>query len=410
MKRFLIVILVLSVIVLAVACSIKPLVIGIARKQLSGIFIKSRVSIGGCVKRPKQGLALLNAEIEKEGVYKITLEEAGIELNFFSLAQRKPLKFFLKGAKVKVNAPKKKASELSGYFNLPGGGPSIFGHIEVSDLGLDLKTQDLALKAVAFFDMDLVSRSVDFLDLRLKDFSMSGALLQNGSFSFGLVPGEGKFSIEKAKYNKLRVAGINGKIRFKNKTLSFYDILAKTLGGELRGEINLKLGERLDYQLKLNCASLDTAGFVRDFELSDKFEMTGKLNGWINLEGQNVSIRALSGDFSVLSPGGSLTIKDTKMLENMAQSTKQPLDLYFRGQKPSPFGERMELGRSSIPPGGTPEGYSPAGDLLVESFKDYHYNTGVVRLGLSDRNVILKINLEGEAGRRELEVVAHGLF
>ena len=58
-------------------------------------------------------------------------------------------------------------------------------------------------------------------------------------------------------------------------------------------------------------------------------------------------------------------------LENMARDTKQPLD------------------------------------LLVESFKDYQYNIGTIKLFLDHNNLTLDIVLDGEAGKRELKIILH---
>jgi hypothetical protein len=79
----------------------------------------------------------------------------------------------------------------------------------------------------------------------------------------------------------------------------------------------------------------------------------------------------LSGSFSTLTPGGTLVIMDAKFLENMARNTQLPLE------------------------------------LLVEDFKNYRYNTGLLSLGLEDNNIILKVALEGEAGKRNLNVILH---
>jgi hypothetical protein len=99
--------------------------------------------------------------------------------------------------------------------------------------------------------------------------------------------------------------------------------------------------------------------------------MTGRLSGDLKLKGRGEQIEILQGSFSTLPPGGTLVIMDTKFLERMAHNTRQPLD------------------------------------LLVESFKNYPYNTGLMSLGFENGSVILKIELEGEAGKRNLNVILH---
>jgi hypothetical protein len=66
-----------------------------------------------------------------------------------------------------------------------------------------------------------------------------------------------------------------------------------------------------------------------------------------------------------------LTITDDKFLNNVAKSSGQSLD------------------------------------ILVESFKNYHYNTGVMKLSLERGDIVFDIALEGEAGKRNLSIVLH---
>jgi len=89
------------------------------------------------------------------------------------------------------------------------------------------------------------------------------------------------------------------------------------------------------------------------------------------LQANNRDILFLEGDLSSGKDGGVLTIKDSRFLENMARSSNQALD------------------------------------LVVESFKNYRYNTGVVSLGLENNNVVFLIDLEGSAGKRSLKIIWH---
>ena len=117
--------------------------------------------------------------------------------------------------------------------------------------------------------------------------------------------------------------------------------------------------------------NLDLAKFVDDFNLGKKFQITGRLNGAMNFKGAGFDIYALTGDFSATEYGGMLVIKDTRFLENLARNYEQPLD------------------------------------ILVESFKDYHYNIGTMRLSLDKENLILDVALDGDAGKRNLNIILH---
>ncbi|MCM8789859.1 MAG: YdbH domain-containing protein [Candidatus Omnitrophica bacterium] len=111
--------------------------------------------------------------------------------------------------------------------------------------------------------------------------------------------------------------------------------------------------------------------FVRDFNLGEKIRLSGKLAGAVILSGSGNNIKAVNGKFMTTGTGGVLIIKDNRFLENMARNSGQLLD------------------------------------ILAESFKDYHYNTGVIKLSFDKGNLILDIVLEGDVGKRSLNIVLH---
>lgn len=127
----------------------------------------------------------------------------------------------------------------------------------------------------------------------------------------------------------------------------------------------------LQYSANLKFEQVDIDKLVQDFKFRKKFDMTGKLSGNIELAGQGTKIAALKGRFVTLLPGGTLTITDTQFLANMARDK------------------------------------NILADLLVENFKDYHYNNGLISFDLEDSNIVLKIDLDGPSGKRKFDVVLH---
>jgi hypothetical protein len=108
-----------------------------------------------------------------------------------------------------------------------------------------------------------------------------------------------------------------------------------------------------------------------DFNLNEKAEISGKINGTLVLEGKGSNIKVISGNFTTAEGGGVLTIKDNDYLKKMAAKSGQSLE------------------------------------ILMESFRNYHYNIGVIKLSLNDGNLILDVALEGEAGKRNLNIRLH---
>jgi len=111
--------------------------------------------------------------------------------------------------------------------------------------------------------------------------------------------------------------------------------------------------------------------FINDFELDEKFQMTGVLSGHLVLNGNGGDINILNGDFFMAEKGGTLIIKDTRFLENIARSSDQSFE------------------------------------ILVESFKNYHYNNGKIKILLKQEKLILDMVLDGEAGKRDLNITLH---
>jgi len=146
---------------------------------------------------------------------------------------------------------------------------------------------------------------------------------------------------------------------------------AKVLDGRLKGDLSFLLVREQEYSAKLEFVDLDLATFIRDFDLSKKYELTGRLCGTATLKGRGRSLRILDGNFSAAQEGGLLVIKDTRFLENMARRSGQSLD------------------------------------ILMESFKDYKYNTGIMQLSLERDNLVFNIVLDGNSGKRNLSITLH---
>ncbi|MBU2221408.1 MAG: YdbH domain-containing protein, partial [Candidatus Omnitrophica bacterium] len=340
---------------------ISPLIAILAKKQLENVFIKSQVSIGRCVFQPTAGLIFFNIEIKKTGVYDIKVKEASIQYG---------LKLSLKGPTVYVSIPKKPIRELAGHIKAGQGAP-IFKSVEVSGLALDLHTLDLNAKAGLDLELNLITQSLDYLNLKMKSFSMFGVELENVLLEFGPGSKDGRFSIPLLKYDLLNVSDIRGNIKLRDKLLSAYGVSAKALNGAIELDLGLEINKSAGYLAEIKCVNLDIEKFVRDFNLGEKFDMTGRLSGGLKLKGKACRIEILDGSFSTPPPGGMLVIKDTKFLENMGRATNQPVS------------------------------------LLVESFKNYRYNIGSMSLGFQGGSIVLGIKMEGEAGKRSFNVILH---
>lgn len=200
---------------------------------------------------------------------------------------------------------------------------------------------------------------------------INGFRLQGGELS---MRDSGNFSVEEITYDKARIARVSGGIRLAGNKLFLSPLSAQSLNGRIEGEAGIGLEKSAVFDVNLQCSSIDISALVRDFRLEEKFEMTGSLGGKVSFGGAGGSMNVLSGNLSASQPGGTLVIKDTGFLENMAAASKQPVE------------------------------------IVVASFKDYHYNNGVIKLSLNKGDLLMNAVLEGETGKRDLEVLIHDIF
>lgn len=210
------------------------------------------------------------------------------------------------------------------------------------------------------------------LHIVLRGVTAYGVEADDAALSISLRSGLGYFKIAGVKYDKLMITGIAGNMKYDSMAVALYGVRARALDGNLRGDGNLSVGKEPRYFVRLSCADLDIVSLVRDFDLGKKFEMTGRVSGQAVLKGSGMRVEEVSGHFSTLAPGGILTIHDTESLAKMAADTQQPVDLF------------------------------------IEGFKNYQYDTGMMSLGVEGGNVSMQVGLDGDTGKRDLNIVLHG--
>lgn len=183
--------------------------------------------------------------------------------------------------------------------------------------------------------------------------------------------GEGEFYIDKIKYNKIILGQIKSKARIIDNTLLMDSMSIDFIGGRLEGALRVILDKSMQYNFKFKALNLNIDTLVNELNLTEKFEMSGNLMGAASLEGRITGIKYIDGSFFTDRSGGVLIIKDNKFLENVAKRSGQSFE------------------------------------VLVESFKNYHYNIGLMKLYMDKGSLILDVKLEGEAGKRNLTVAVH---
>ncbi len=371
MKRFRYFIIILFVFILGISILIKPAILFLVRKQIEDVFPAAAVSIGGMSIKPFYRLSLLDIKINKHPVYDFKIKEAGIAYGIFSLLGGKIRKFYIKGTDISVNLAQKDFSEFNRYLNLKPGGGFLIGLLELSGLSLQVKSGDLELNALLSAELEPLNRLIHNCNLNIYFLDFKGFHLQDAFLRVRQAPYAGELSIGLARYDKLKVKEIKSKAILEGSRLRLDSLGAYFLDGEIRGNLDLEIGKNPQYLLNLKFLDCAIGAFVKDFNLQEKFTASGSLSGTLTLKGSGPDVNILSGDFSAVRPGGVLTITDTVFLERIARNSSQSLD------------------------------------LLVESFKNYRYNNGIMKLSLDKDNLILEIALDSQAGKRDLAVTIH---
>lgn len=138
----------------------------------------------------------------------------------------------------------------------------------------------------------------------------------------------------------------------------------------LWADVSVKKQITYDVNLKLN--RVDLGLLVKGLGASDKLDLKGSMNGTLRLNGRDLKITAIKGEFATDEPGGSILIKDDEFIKMLAERSKQPVE------------------------------------LIRDSFKSYDFTKGTLGVSRDNESILLHVMLDGLKGKRDLTVALHG--
>ena len=244
----------------------------------------------------------------------------------------------------------------------------IFFDVRIKNKKLyDLRVAQLKISysILAFFKKDILAACLKNVSIDSNGVKVSGL-----SAVIKPEPYQGNFQIRRLSYDKLKIENIMGRIGISNNLVILNSVSARIFKGKAWGNLQVAAGKEVKYAGNFILRRLDMSAFVSDFELGEKVNISDKIAGSIAVTGEGAAFDVFSGAFRSSEPG-KLVIKDTNFLENAARSSQQPLDIF------------------------------------VESFKNYHYNTGTIKISLENKDFIFDIALDGNAGKRDLHIILH---
>ncbi len=364
--------------VLSVICAVvllrNPIVAFIARGQIGKIFPGANVSIGSCDFNPFSYLCFTDIRVSRARNYDLKAGRLEIRYRLPLLMQRSLLLVLLSDASIKADTPYRNSKDLLGGLNLRSSGrPFSVDKLDISKLIFNINSADFVLDgdfsiSLKPEDFTVYSLAAGIRRLETPQINLEGLSLESK-------PNQGgEFRLVRIGYNKLKATGITARADLFNNVVTLTGISLDLLEGKVMGQASFKLGPVPEYFLSLKASGVSLERLSRDLEFGERFQATGMLKGSLRLKGEGAVFRVLDGDFSAEEPGGTLEVRDPELLRRIAASTSQPLD------------------------------------ILMENFRDYHYNTGMFKAGLDGGNVVLNAEFEGEAGKRSLTIVLHDLF
>lgn len=355
----------------------RPFVSSLAKRQLQNIFKGSTVSVGPCAAN-LSSLSFLKVEIKKAPQYDIRIAKVRMSYSPLSLLKLMISKIEISDAAVNIDLKNGSIRDLLSISAAQSpqktASPGIkIGGVKVENLRLNIRSGDLNFDGAASAEIDLAGKAVDSMEAKVFSADYQGVKVEGVSVAFQKGRAPGRLSIRQVLYNKLKIKNIQGGIDIGAASVSVDPLSAETLEGRVSGQGTLAFDKGMAYSLALDVTGVDLAQFVSDFELQERVGLTGKISGRIAVDGQGPVFHIAEGTLKSLE-GGTLVIKDETILQNLAQRSQQSMG------------------------------------LLVDGFKDYHYNIGVMKLSSDQGNLIGEVSLEGEKGRRDLTVVLHNFI
>lgn len=211
--------------------------------------------------------------------------------------------------------------------------------------------------------------------LEKADFSVqSGSVLTKGiSSRFDPLTRKGMVGFEQCSLGKLVLSDMQGEFYLeKQGNLVLHRASARILQGNVQFHALVDFEKIISYSVGGSIQGVSLQEIERAFELEKKVHLEGFFSGTFIVDGIGPRIVGLTGELASHEPGGAIALYDDTMIKNIAQASRQPIE------------------------------------IIAEGFRDYQYATGTVSMRTETLGIIVRLLLEGVAGKRDLTIVLHG--
>lgn len=351
--------------------SAKPAVLFFAKKQLKSALQLDSVLIKDCKIKLFHQIRFLDVTLKKDGWGECTAQEVSVQYGLERLLKRKISKVVLKDVFLSADLSKQEMAQLTKNLQSKSTNGFAFEGIELVNGHLQLRALDFKLQAQLTAQIDIIRQFVHFLSLKVDSLEGPNFLMEDAGLDIHPMGLTSKLLIRRIQYQKLQIKDLTAQVRQEGVGVFFDSLAGRVFNGTIGGNLSFSLAKGLRYYMDLKVDNADLAGFVNDFDLKEKVQMSGLAAGRLVVEGQGGNMHVINGDFTVTPPGGILLIKNKALLDQIARNSQQPLE------------------------------------IVVESLQNYHYDNGEVKLSLDQNNLVLDTALDGAAGKRNFYIVYH---
>ncbi|MCM8770503.1 MAG: YdbH domain-containing protein [Candidatus Omnitrophica bacterium] len=337
MKKILFVLIIIVVLIISFAIFKENIVLYIARVNIRKVLPQSKVEIKKIEFQPLSSLKFkgINIKSSLQG-YSLYFGQVNIDYTIASI---------LKGTINKINLDGMDILVRDNIKVNPG--KPIFGVKQITATG-----------------------SIKFRDIEIKNFQAN--FYQAEDVKRPKIKLNGNLNVEGINKKKIKVSHLSLTIDFQPDALEVPEFRFSAFGGEIRGKIEaffLKSG--INFFINLNGENIDLAQLNEDFDLKERFEVTGRCDFVLEVKGDNKGLLELDGNLTTQAGGGKFVVTDKQALGRIALAKETSLD------------------------------------LALESLKNYHYDKGSAKIYLEDGNIVLHMLMDGPLGARDLTVVYH---
>ncbi|RJP61019.1 MAG: hypothetical protein C4541_02815 [Candidatus Auribacter fodinae] len=209
-----------------------------------------------------------------------------------------------------------------------------------------------------------------FKEFTVRDIQMNGKRTPGDTLIVN-----GTLSVRSSSYKKFVLQNVECEYTVHDKTISVVCSHIEFAGGTGKGSVTAQQdNDGLVITGSFSFSNLNALDVFTILNLNTKMSMTGLWNATLDVRYVHDRFETLGGTLYAVPPGGDMHIKDAQMIANM------------------------------IPPN---QRNNPH---IVDSIVNYTYSDGKITISLEEKSILFNLNLNGNTGKRNIDIYLHDLM